>query len=76
MRQRAPYLPDENCFSRRPDARNTFPFDAFFNNMVAGPTYLLVPVKSGVYEVGKPFEVHSSGMVIAAATARRVNSVI
>ena len=64
-------------FSRRPDARNTFPCDAFFNNMVAGPTYLLVTVKSDVYEIGKPFEVHSSnGMVIAAATARRVNSVI
>ena len=44
--------------------------------MVAGPTYLLVTVKSGIYEVKKPFEVHSSGMVKAAATARRVNSVI
>ena len=44
--------------------------------MVAGSTYLLVTVKSGVYEVGKPFEVHSSGMVIAAVTVCRVNSVI
>ena len=44
--------------------------------MVKSPTYLLIPVKSGIYKVAKPFEVRSSGMVIAAVTARRVNSVI